>query len=142
MSKSIAVALTLVLGIFLNQCVVTGKRYTRCGLTNLLNDLGFERSYIGHWVCLIESESGKNTSKVSTRANNRLGLGLFQILSRDWCTFRKRGGMCNVHCEDMLDEYLIDDANCAKKIMQELGFKAWNGWKRGCKNRNLPMPLC
>ncbi|XP_044745370.1 lysozyme-like [Coccinella septempunctata] len=142
MSRLTVVSLSLVLGVFLTYSDVSGKKYTKCGLTNVLEDLAFPRSYIGNWVCLIESESGKNSSKVTIRANNRLGLGLFQILSRDWCTFRKRGGLCNVRCEDMLDESLVDDAACAKKVQKEQGFKSWNGWNRSCKRRNLPIPNC
>ncbi|KAK9892100.1 hypothetical protein WA026_018303 [Henosepilachna vigintioctopunctata] len=131
----------VILGVFSNQSV-HAKVYTRCGLTKQLLDLNFSRTFIGNWVCLIESESGKDTSKVTIRANGRKGLGLFQIKSKDWCTFGKKGGLCNVKCEDMTNENIKDDAACAVKVRDELGFSAWNGWKRSCKGRKLPIPVC
>ncbi|XP_045466640.1 lysozyme-like [Harmonia axyridis] len=121
---------------------VEGKVYTKCGLTNELITLNFPRTFIGNWVCLIESESGKNTSRITNRANGKQGVGLFQIKSKDWCTFGKKGGTCNVKCEDMLDENIKDDGVCAEKVKNEFGFLAWDGWKRSCKGRNLPLPPC
>ncbi|KAL3288187.1 hypothetical protein HHI36_002637 [Cryptolaemus montrouzieri] len=126
------------LAIFFNAFGIYGKVYTRCGLVKELLNMDFSRSFIGNWVCLIESESGKNTSSIKYKANRSQGLGIFQIRSKDWCTFHRKGGICNVRCEDMLDENITDDATCAQKF----GFRAWDGWKRNCKGRKLPLPLC
>ncbi|KAG5876915.1 hypothetical protein JTB14_021358 [Gonioctena quinquepunctata] len=60
---------------------VQGKVYTRCGLTQELLNLGFGRSLVGNWVCLIESESARDTSKQITKANGGKALGLFQVIN-------------------------------------------------------------
>ncbi|KRT85411.1 hypothetical protein AMK59_1652, partial [Oryctes borbonicus] len=100
------------------------KVFTRCGLTQELNRLNFPRSFIGHWVCLVESESGKDTAKVTNRAKGKY-VGLFQIRSNIWCTFEKPGGKCKMMCEKFLDDDISDDARCAKKIFDDGGFKEW-----------------
>ncbi|KAJ8942196.1 hypothetical protein NQ314_010136 [Rhamnusium bicolor] len=58
---------------------IQAKVYTRCGLTRELVNKGFSRTLVGNWVCLIESESGKDTAKIVNKANGSKGLGLFQV---------------------------------------------------------------
>ncbi|KAJ8925448.1 hypothetical protein NQ315_009281 [Exocentrus adspersus] len=118
------------------------KVYTRCGLTRELLNKGFSRSLVGNWVCLIESESGKDTSKVVNKANGSKGLGLFQISSKEWCKFGSAGGKCNIKCEDLINEDITDDSICARKVEKEWGFRAWEGWMRSCYRRILPLPNC
>ena len=127
--------------VFATFCLVTeGKIFTRCGLTEELITRNFPRSFIGHWVCLIESESGKDTEKILEKGNGSKNLGLFQINSKGWCEFGKTGGKCAMKCEDLLNENLVDDSACAKKVQSEMGFQAWDGWLRNCKGRTLPIP--
>lgn len=38
---------------------------------------------------------------------------------------------------DLLNEDLTDDVSCAKKIFNEKGFQAWEGWSRICYQRKL-----
>ncbi|KAK9728527.1 C-type lysozyme/alpha-lactalbumin family [Popillia japonica] len=95
----------------------------------------------GHWVCLIESESAKDTSKVTNRAKGKY-LGLFQIRSKEWCTYEKPGGKCNMKCEKLVDDDITDDAVCAKKVYNEEGFKGWSGWQRNCYGKQIPIPQC
>ncbi|KAK9728528.1 C-type lysozyme/alpha-lactalbumin family [Popillia japonica] len=124
------------------HCKLTwSKVYTRCGLTQELSRKGFPRSFIGHWVCLIESESAKDTSKVTNRAKGKY-LGLFQIRSKEWCTYEKPGGKCNMKCEKLVDDDITDDAVCAKKVYNEEGFKGWSGWQRNCYGKQIPIPQC
>ncbi|KAH1014527.1 hypothetical protein HUJ05_012382 [Dendroctonus ponderosae] len=78
---------------------VEAKVFTKCGLTKELLNNGFERSYVGNWVCMIESESAKNTSKVTERADRSKSLGLFQINDKVWCKWGAAGGKCQVKCE-------------------------------------------
>ncbi|KAK5649123.1 hypothetical protein RI129_004015 [Pyrocoelia pectoralis] len=81
-------------------CLLTeGKIFTKCGLVEELNLRNFPRSFIGQWVCMIESESGKDTSKVYEKANGSKNLGLFQINDRGWCEYGKAGGKCAMKCE-------------------------------------------
>ncbi|XP_019881740.1 lysozyme [Aethina tumida] len=132
-------AVLLVLAVF---GVSQSKVYTRCGLAQELIQLGFDRTLLGNWVCLIESESGKDTSKKVDKANGSKGLGLFQISSKEWCQFGKTGGKCNMKCEDLLNEDIRDDSKCAQKAFNELGFRGWAGWMRSCYGRKLPIPNC
>ncbi|XP_022920925.1 lysozyme isoform X2 [Onthophagus taurus] len=128
----------VVVGIVIVFCDYTvSKQYTRCGLVNELNRKKFNRSFIGNWVCMIESESAKDTSKVTKKANGSTNYGIFQINDREWCKQGKAGGKCNIKCEDLLDDDINDDANCAKKIQEEIGFKNWDGWVRSCYQKNI-----
>ncbi|CAH1163356.1 unnamed protein product [Phaedon cochleariae] len=120
---------------------VESKLYTKCGLAHELVRCGFNKSYVGNWVCLIESESGRDTSKQTNKANGGKGLGLFQINSKEWCQFGRAGGKCNAKCEDFLDEDIAKDAACAKKIQAELGFRYWEGWNRSCYGRSYPSTI-
>nr|XP_023014754.1 lysozyme-like [Leptinotarsa decemlineata] len=86
-------------------------------------------------VCLIESESGRDTSKEIVKANGGKALGLFQINSKDWCKYGSPGGKCNMKCEALTDDNIRDDSVCAQKIQAELGFRGWDGWKRSCYRR-------
>ncbi|ERL92748.1 hypothetical protein D910_10057 [Dendroctonus ponderosae] len=83
---------------------VEAKVFTKCGLTKELLNNGFERSYVGNWVCMIESESAKNTSKVTERADRSKSLGLFQINDKVWCKWGAAGGKCQVKCESDLSQ--------------------------------------
>ncbi|XP_017778825.1 PREDICTED: lysozyme-like [Nicrophorus vespilloides] len=120
------------------------KVYTKCGLTEELIKLNVSRSWVGNWVCLVESESFKDTGKVINKANGSKGLGLFQINSREWCQFKSAGGKCQMKCEDLTNEDIRDDVTCARKAIEELGFQGWNGWVRSCKGREsvTRMPIC
>lgn len=131
-----------VLAIFEYVYAGPGKVFTKCGLTKELLNNGFDRSYIGNWVCLIESESAKNTSKVTVKANGSTSYGLFQINSKEWCKPGTAGGKCRAKCEDFIDDDIRDDSVCAKLIQAELGFRNWEGWNRSCYRRNLPFPPC
>ncbi|KAK4884112.1 hypothetical protein RN001_000383 [Aquatica leii] len=114
---------------------IQAKVYTRCGLSEELVKLRFPRSFIGNWVCLIESESGKDTGKVTERADGTKSLGLFQVNDKQWCTYGKPGGKCGMSCDDLINENITDDAVCAEKVQTERGFQDWDGWKRNCKGR-------
>ncbi|KAF2879147.1 hypothetical protein ILUMI_27020 [Ignelater luminosus] len=119
-----------------------GKVFTRCGLTEELIRRNFPRTFVGNWVCLIESESGKDTSKVTNKPDGSKNLGIFQINSKGWCTYNKSGGWCNMKCEDLLNENLMDDSACAKLVHNSLGFQGWNGWVRNCYRRPQTLPKC
>ncbi|XP_018325079.1 lysozyme-like [Agrilus planipennis] len=136
------VVVLIIAVLFLCFTQVSCKVYTKCGLALELSRRSFPRSFIGNWVCMIESESSKDTSKVTTKANGSKNLGIFQINSKEWCRYNQKGGKCNMKCEDLINENLEDDSSCAKKVFNEYGFQNWDGWKRSCKGRTLPLPNC
>ncbi|XP_037932934.1 lysozyme c-1-like [Teleopsis dalmanni] len=89
-------------------------------------------------VCLVETESGRSTSKVLQLPNQSVSYGLFQINSKNWCRKGRKGGVCNIKCEDFLNDEISDDSRCAMQIFNRYGFQAWPGWVNKCRGRTLP----
>ncbi|XP_026735473.1 lysozyme-like [Trichoplusia ni] len=114
------------------------RSFTRCQLSRELLRYNFPRSMIPNWVCLIEHASGRTTDKVTTHNNSYTSYGLFQINNKDWCKKGRKGGHCNIKCEDLLNEDLADDVRCAKRIYDRVGFKAWPTSFSYCKENSLP----
>lgn len=122
----------LVFGILLSQYfAVYAKLYRRCELAHqLLAKYKFERTYLSNckytsytcqchmivavimWsfdvassclgICLIEAESGLDTSKVNAYWPIYESFGLFQINNKKWCRKGYIGGVCNARCESKL----------------------------------------
>ncbi|KAL4716754.1 hypothetical protein ACJJTC_001910 [Scirpophaga incertulas] len=134
---------TTLLAILLTIWVLThsthghAKTFTRCQLSKELTRYNFPRLLIPHWVCLIEHGSSRTTDKV-TEHGNSTSYGLFQINSNEWCKKGRKGGNCNMKCEDLLNEDLADDVRCAKRINDRVGFNAWPVYITYCKDRRLP----
>ncbi|EDV35995.1 uncharacterized protein Dana_GF12750 [Drosophila ananassae] len=133
------VALILVLNLLLlSQWETESKLLTRCQLAKELLRHDFPRSYLSNWVCLVESESGRSTSKSMQLPNQSVSYGLFQINSKNWCRKGRRGGICNIKCEEFLNDEISDDSRCAMQIFNRHGFQAWPGWMSKCRGRTLP----
>ena len=85
--------------------------------------------YVG--ICIAEKESEFNSQAVGFNGNSNLGL--FQISDRWWCKWNQKDVNfgCGIKCEQLLDQNLIDDIKCVKKIFKETlrltgnGFNAW-----------------
>ncbi|XP_059609223.1 lysozyme c-1-like [Phlebotomus argentipes] len=116
----------------------SAKIFTRCQLAKELARHKFPRSFISNWVCLIENESGRSTTKVTQHPNLTTSYGLFQINSKDWCRKGRKAGECNMKCEDFLNDDVTDDIRCARLMYDRHGFLGWPGWKNKCKGRSLP----
>ncbi|EDW08226.1 lysozyme [Drosophila mojavensis] len=135
-SKASAFLLTLSVILLLTQ--TQSKLLTRCQLAKELLRHDFPRSYLSNWVCLVESESGRSTSKSMQLPNQSVSYGLFQINSKNWCRKGRRGGICNIKCEEFLNDEISDDSRCAMQIFNRHGFQAWPGWMSKCRGRTLP----
>ncbi|XP_037909237.1 lysozyme [Hermetia illucens] len=114
------------------------KVFTRCQLAKELIRYDFPRTFLSNWVCLIESESGRSTSKTLQLPNTSANYGIFQINSKTWCRKGRKGGLCEMKCEDFLNDDISDDARCAKQIYNRHGFQGWPGWVNKCRGRPLP----
>ncbi|ALC41413.1 CG11159 [Drosophila busckii] len=136
LTKSNAICLLLLLLLTLTQ--VQAKLLTRCQLAKELLRHDFPRSYLSNWVCLVEAESGRSTSKSMQLPNQSVSYGLFQINSKNWCRKGRRGGICNIKCEEFLNDEISDDSRCAMQIFNRHGFQAWPGWIAKCRGRTLP----
>ncbi|XP_053967193.1 lysozyme [Anastrepha obliqua] len=131
----------LSISVMLSCCLWThseAKMLTRCQLAKELLAHDFPRSYLSNWVCLVENESGRSTSKVMQLANHSVSYGLFQINSKNWCRKGRKGGICNIKCEDFLNDEISDDSRCAMQIFNRHGFQAWPGWVKKCRGHTLP----
>ncbi|KAH8258247.1 hypothetical protein KR038_008501 [Drosophila bunnanda] len=132
-------ALVLVLNLLLlSQWETESKLLTRCQLAKELLRHDFPRSYLSNWVCLVEAESGRSTSKSMQLPNQSVSYGLFQINSKNWCRKGRRGGICNIKCEEFLNDEISDDSRCAMQIFNRHGFQAWPGWMSKCRGRTVP----
>ncbi|KAH8371287.1 hypothetical protein KR093_006799 [Drosophila rubida] len=136
--KFSATVLSLVLLLSLSPSETQSKLLTRCQLAKELLRHDFPRSYLSNWVCLVESESGRSTSKSMQLPNQSVSYGLFQINSKNWCRKGRRGGICNIKCEEFLNDEISDDSRCAMQIFNRHGFQAWPGWMAKCRGRTLP----
>nr|QHB21521.1 venom lysozyme 1 [Platymeris rhadamanthus] len=115
------------------------KVFTRCGLAKELVAKGIPRGDIDNWVCLVESESSRNTKlKGGPNSNKSYDHGLFQINDRYWCKNGHKGGDCKVSCEDLRKDDITAAVKCALLIKKRQGFNAWYGWKNRCKNKSVP----
>lgn len=118
---------------------VESKIYQTCEAVKELGRAKISRSLISNWICLMQSESGMDTMKVTgPKAASSYSYGILQISSAKWCTRGRVGGVCNKRCEDFLNDNIQDDIACAKIIVAQEGFKSWNGWIKKCKDKPLP----
>lgn len=118
---------------------VEGKILTECEVVKELERAKISKSLFSNWVCLMQSESGMNTAlKTGPKTASSYSFGILQINSSKWCTRGRKGGICNKRCEDFLNDDIKDDIACGKKIFDQDGFKAWDGWMKKCKNKPLP----
>jgi len=123
---------------------IDAKLLSKCDLLKELkkyttNNPNFSNTYLSNWICLIENESGRNTTLVRPYIPPpNESFGLFQINSKDWCRHSFIGGHCRVLCKDLATDNLRKAVDCADLIYQREGFKAWKGWVNRCKGKPLP----
>ncbi|XP_055606508.1 lysozyme c-1-like [Uranotaenia lowii] len=138
---SIIGILTTVLILLQTPSLADAKIFTKCDLAKELGKNGISRTFYGHWICLANAESGLDTSKVSPRfPNQSASYGIFQINSKEWCREGRKGGKCNMKCEDFLDDKITDDIDCVKKIQMQYGFNGWPVWVKKCKDKPANIP--
>lgn len=131
--------MTSILMVLTIHSPVEGKIFPVCEVVKELQRAKISKSLFSNWVCLMQSESGMNTSLMTgPKRASSYSFGILQISSSKWCTRGRTGGICNKRCEDFLNDDIKDDIACGKKIFNQDGFKAWDGWLKKCKNNQLP----
>ncbi|KYN05860.1 Lysozyme c-1 [Cyphomyrmex costatus] len=134
-----SLVILFVLTIVIVHSSVEGKIFGRCEAVKELQKARISRSFLSNWVCLMESESGMNTALMTgPKTASSYSYGILQINSAKWCARGRAGGNCSKRCEDFLSDDIQDDIACAKKVFDQDGFKAWDGWMKKCKNKPLP----
>ncbi|XP_058053685.1 lysozyme c-1-like [Anopheles bellator] len=137
--EGIAKAALLIAGIvLLARGPINAKVYSKCELAKQLTLNGVSRTYQGHWICLAIAESGLNSTKVTQLPNLTANYGIFQINSKEWCRDGRKGGKCNVKCEDLATDSVTGAIQCSKTIQQQKGFNEWQLWQKKCKGKELP----
>ncbi|XP_014244232.1 lysozyme-like [Cimex lectularius] len=117
--------------------------FTRCELAEELLNQGFKKSDLADWVCLVEHESSRNTTKKGgPNKNGSYDYGLFQINDKYWCSHDKKGKDCKAKCDDLRKDDITEASKCAQKIFKIHGFKAWYGWKNGCTKSKPDLTPC
>ncbi|KAK9504304.1 hypothetical protein O3M35_010669 [Rhynocoris fuscipes] len=129
----------VILAIFCLIGLTQAKVFSRCELVSVLRSNGIPANDMKDWVCLVEHESSRITSrKGGPNRNGSFDHGLFQINDKYWCRNGVKGGDCNIKCEDLRQDDISEAVKCALKIKRRHGFNAWYGWKNHCKNKPLP----
>ncbi|XP_014474326.1 PREDICTED: lysozyme c-1-like [Dinoponera quadriceps] len=132
-------AILLLAIVAISRPPVEGKILSQCDAVRELQRAKISRSMMSNWICLMQSESGLDTSRMTgPKTASSYSFGILQINSLKWCTRGRVGGLCNARCEDFMNDDIQDDIACAKKIYNRDGFKAWDGWTKKCKNKPLP----
>lgn len=100
------------------------KVYDKCEIAQKFKENnGLSSENLAPFVCIAEHQSKFNTEAVG---GNSEYFGLFQISSEYWCnTESSSGKACKVDCDKLIDDDLSDDFQCAQRIFEENGFKAW-----------------
>ena len=115
------------------------KIYNRCDLAyELIHSHGFAQGSISEWICLIANESGYNTAwkKGPNKYDGSYDWGIFAVNDYYWCSGSGQAAKyndCHISCNNLINNDISDDCDCAKTIYKRHGFEAWHGWVDNCK---------
>uniref|UniRef100_A0A2M3ZY71 Putative lysozyme n=2 Tax=Anopheles triannulatus TaxID=58253 RepID=A0A2M3ZY71_9DIPT len=118
--------------------VSLGKVYRKCELARIMQNNGFPREQLRDWMCLVQKESGFNTSAINHNRGGTTDYGLFQINNRYWCDSSYGANDCKITCKSLLDDDIVNDLQCVKRIYKRHKFTAWVAWNNKCQGKVLP----
>jgi len=112
-----------------NELGAVGSSAGECSTANYLRSAGFPEASIGTMVCIAKWESSFNCVATNHNTDGSTDYGLFEINSYYWCSgdAKSKYNECNVSCQSLVD--CQANANCAHKVYQEQGYKAWYGYQ-------------
>uniref|UniRef100_A0A1I8JV34 Glycosyl hydrolases family 22 (GH22) domain-containing protein n=1 Tax=Anopheles melas TaxID=34690 RepID=A0A1I8JV34_9DIPT len=117
----------------------SSKIYNRCELARLMAANRFPKEQLPDWMCLVQYESGFNTTAVRSAKKNRSKYyGLFQLQSAYHCNEWMAGNECHLKCSTLLDDDISNDMRCARSIYRRSFFNSWEGWRNNCQGKQLP----
>lgn len=93
-----------------------GRIFEKCKLAEKLLKNGFSDTEIRTTLCYAQLSDYDNWFMVTMQ--NETFYGLFGI-HEPWCGSNSQNvsdSVCNYHCRDMMDDHLINDMNCLRKI--------------------------
>lgn len=106
------------------------KSFAPCELSGeLIQVYNFTYKESRNLACIAQKLSGLNTNVIGGDL-----YGIFQI-HRNFCNEDgHKGQICDIECDDLLDENIHDDVRCVKNILSERGLSAWRFDKeQGCR---------
>lgn len=110
---------SLLLSIIIAVC--HGRHFEKCKLAQKLSSNGFLAAEIRTTMCY--GSLGEYNNQFLVTMRNATYYGLFAI-HEPWCASGKLDiseSLCNVYCNDMLDDHLRSDINCLRKIFDANG---------------------
>ncbi|XP_030560718.1 lysozyme B-like [Drosophila novamexicana] len=112
-----------------------GRTMDRCSLAREMSDLGVPRNQLNKWTCIAEHESNYRTDVVGPmNGNGSHDYGIFQINDLYWCepshgpSYGRSSNICEIDCDDLLGNSIVNDVRCAQKVYKEQGWCAWTTW--------------
>ncbi|XP_049738980.1 alpha-lactalbumin [Elephas maximus indicus] len=123
---------------------IQAKQFTKCELSQVLKDIdGYAGITLPEFTCTIFHISGYDTQTIVNN-NGSTEYGLFQISNKYWCRdhqIPQSRNICDISCDNFLDDDLTDDMMCAKKILDSKGIDYWLAHKPLCSEK-LEQWLC
>ncbi|XP_036615875.1 lysozyme C [Trichosurus vulpecula] len=132
------------LGFIFFSMAAHGKRMERCEFARRIKQLhldGYHQISLANWVCLAQWESGFDTKATNYNPGDQsTDYGILQINSHYWCDDGKTphaANECKVRCSELQEDDLVKAVNCAKKIVDQQGIRAWVAWRNKCEGKDL-----
>ncbi|CAD7011598.1 lysozyme P-like [Ceratitis capitata] len=115
----------------------------RCSLSRELDAMSIPRANIPNWVCIAQYESNFNTAELGPpNPDGSRDWGIFHINDRYWCDpgdGRHSANACHVSCSQLYTDDISEAVKCARTIIRQQGFPAWNTWNNNCgRGANVP----
>lgn len=95
---------------------------------------GSSQQDIVRYICMIQFVNGFDKERKSIDPDSMIFRRLFASLEPYWCMDGEPGGLCNIQCEQLLDNNLQDDFECAKLIMIFRGSNVLKEANAKCEN--------
>lgn len=159
------VVITICIILHHNICLIEGRVLKHCEFIREMKSLGVPKEEWAVWACIGQFESKLNTNAISEGTNRwSKNYGLFQVSDRKWCapssttafiplvtnaqlisqgTFKEHllkptsGNLCQLKCEELLDDRIEKALKCAQLIRQIQGWKAWSIYAYICSQGSL-----
>ncbi|XP_075071470.1 sperm acrosome-associated protein 5-like isoform X2 [Mixophyes fleayi] len=125
----------IIIVLVLTTLVVSSWAIDKCFLYRALKNAAIEDEKVSLLMCIAHHASG---FKLYHRKSHQYH-GIFQINDLQWCqgSRYKSQNLCNIPCSYLENLNLIDDIQCASKILSQQGPSAWGVWQLNCKDKDL-----
>lgn len=117
--------------IFFVSLVITssvGKKFTLCEFAKEVYMVGgVPFSQLIHHVCIADKRSKFDSSDLTDGF-----LGIYRFGKQWWCAVDVPGGECNLTCDKLVDNDILDDIKCASDTIKKTGVAVWGLTESEC----------